>query len=202
MKPFLAIACLVVIALATTSAVRADVAKPKPTQQTENKSIYSSLEIIPDSKATNAKLQIRQSDLNELRAAIEGMHNNTALAANITRSGTRTIIAGLLLFLSVSLGGVWLARAARSNSGLRRSQKAVAIALITVATLGAAAIITRGNAGPPPAYRWRNLPTALAAGQSTAGSVIIEVVPDDPNSGSGMKLIIPLKKQNSRGEDE
>ena len=30
--------------------------------------------------------------------------------------------------------------------------------------IGAAAIITRGNAGPPGSYRWRNLPQALAEG--------------------------------------
>jgi hypothetical protein len=106
-----------------------------------------------------------------------------------------------LLFLSVSFFGVWLARAFRSGSGLRRNQKVTAIALI-VATVGAAAIITRGNAGPPPSYRWRNLPTALASGQSTAGSVLLEVVPDDPNASTGIKLIIPLKKQKANGEEE
>ena len=182
--------------------VRADIPKPKTTpQQTENKSLYTSLQIIPDAKASNAKLQIRQSELNELRAALNGAPTN-ALAATITHSNTRTIIAGFLLFLSVSFGGVWLARASRSGSGLQRTQKIVAITLIAVATLSAAAIITRGNAGPPPAFRWRNLPTALAAGQSTTGPVILEIVPDDPNSSSGMTLTIPLKKQNSGGEEE
>jgi hypothetical protein len=106
------------------------------------------------------------------------------------------------MFLSVSFGGVWLVRAFRSGQGLRRPEKIAAIALIAVATVGAAAIITRGNAGPPPAYRWRNLPTALAGGQSTYGPVILEIVPDDPNSSIGMKLTIPLKKQKSNGEDE
>ena len=85
---------------------------------------------------------------------------------------------------------------------MRAPQKIIVIALIAVATLGAAAIITRGNAGPPPAYRWRNLPTALASGQSTAGGVLLEIVPDDPNSSIGMKLIIPLKKQKANGEEE
>jgi hypothetical protein len=78
----------------------------------------------------------------------------------------------------------------------------VAVLLVTAATLGAAAIITRGNAGPPPAYRWKNLPTALAAGESTAGPVMIEVIPDDPNTGTGMVLTIPLKKKNAQGDDE
>lgn len=198
MKSIIAIACLVVLLLTASFVVRADIASPKPTQTTENKSIFSSMEIVPDAKATSARLQIRQSAFNELRATFEGTPPN-ALAASITRNGPRTVIAGLLLFLSVSIGGVWLARASRSSAGVRRGHKAVAIVLITVATLGAAAIITRGNVGPPPGYRWRNLPTALATGQSTAGPVTVEIVPDDQNSGTSMKLIIPIKKESSRG---
>ncbi|HSB26635.1 MAG TPA: hypothetical protein VLE19_02220 [Pyrinomonadaceae bacterium] len=202
MKALQIIGCLIVLTLSVVM-VRADIAKPKATpQQTENKIVYTSLEIVPDPKAGEARLQIRQSSLNELRAALEGTQNNMALAASITRSSTRTIIAGLLLFLSVSFGGVWLARASRSGVGLGRGQKALAIGLIAVATLGAAAIITRGNAGPPPGYRWRNLATDLAAGKSTTGPLMIELVPDDPNSRSGLKLIVPLKKQNATGEEE
>ena len=200
MKAVRIVSCIALLLLSVVL-VRADIAKPKSTPQ-QNKSLYTSLEIIPDAKATDARLQIRQSTLNDLRAALNGAPNNAALVSTITHSSTRTIIAGLLLFLSVSFGGVWLARASRSSSALRGNQKAIAIALIAVATLGAAAIITRGNAGPPPAYRWRNLPTALAEGQSTAGPVILEIVPDDPNSSIGMKLIMPLKKQKPTGEEE
>jgi hypothetical protein len=200
MKTLRIVGCLVVLALSVVL-VRADIAKPKTTPQ-ENKSLYTSLEVIPDAKATEARLQIRQSTLNDLRAALNGEPRNATLASTITRSSTRTIIAGLLMFLSVSFGGVWLVRAFRSGQGLRRTEKIAAIALIAVATFGAAAIMTRGNAGPPPAYRWRNLPTALAGGQSTYGPVILEIVPDDPNSSLGMKLTIPLKKQKPNGEDE
>ena len=199
MKAIQFVACIVLLVLSVVL-VRADIAKPKTTPQ-ENKSLYTSLEVIPDAKATEARLQIRQSTLNDLRAALNGEPRNATIASTITRSSTRTIIAGLLMFLSVSFGGVWLVRAFRSGQGLRRTEKIAAIAL-AVATFGAAAIITRGNAGPPPAYRWRNLPTALAGGQSTYGPVILEIVPDDPNSSIGMKLTIPLKKQKPNGEDE
>jgi len=200
MKATQFVACIALLVLSVVL-VRADIAKPKDTPQ-PNKSLYTSLEIIPDAKTSDARLQIRQSTLNDLRAALNGAPKNASLASTITHSSTRTIIAGLLLFLSVSFGGVWLVRASRSGSGMRVPQKVAVIALIAVATLGAAAIITRGNAGPPPAYRWRNLPTSLASGQSTAGSVILEIVPDDPNSSIGMKLIIPLKKQKANGEEE
>ena len=193
-------ACIVLLFLSAVL-VHADIAKPKTTPQ-ENKSLYTSLEIVPDAKATDARLQIRQSTLNDLRAALVGNPSNATLASTITRSSTRTIIAGLLLFLSVSFGGVWFVRAFRSGQGLRRTEKIASIGLIAVATFGAAVVITRGNAGPPPAYRWRNLPTSLATGQSTYGPVILEIVPDDPNSSIGMKLVVPLKKQKSNGEEE
>jgi hypothetical protein len=164
--------------------------------------MYTSLQIVPDAKANNARLQIRESDMKGLSTALNGVATSKPLAASITQSGTRTIIAGLLLFASLSFAGVWLARASRSSSGVGRSQKTVAIVLIAVATMGAAAIITRGNAGPPPSYSWRNLPAALAEGRATGGQVIIEVVPDDQLPDHGIKLTIPLKKQNAKGEDE
>src|SRR5215204_5198473 len=187
-----AICCLVVLLGAALSA-RADVPRPKPSQ-TENKHIFSSLQIIPEPKATNARLQIRQSDLTELRAALDGTPSSRPLAASITNSSTRTMIAGLLLFASLSFAGVWLARA-RSGANPRRTQKTIAIVVIAVATIGAAAIITRGNAGPPPGYAWRNLPKALAEGRATGGQVMIEIVPDDQIPNGGMKLTIPLQKQ-------
>jgi hypothetical protein len=61
--------------------------------------------------------------------------------------------------------------------------------------LGAAAIITRGNAGPPGSWRWRNLPQALADGKPTIGGVDVEIIPDDQMNGRTMRLLIPLKKQ-------
>ena len=200
MKPVLLLCALVVVVLTAAVVIRADIAKPKPAPS-EGKMIYSSLQIVPDPKANNARLEIQQSVFTDLRASIDGTKADV-LAANITRSGTRTIIAGVLLFLSVSFAGVWLARASRSSSGFARGQKAVAIVIIAVATLGAAAIITRGNAGPPPAYRWRTLVNQLAAGQPLAGPIEVVVVPDDPNASTSIRLIMPIKKQNSKGEDE
>jgi len=79
-------------------------------------------------------------------------------------------------------------------------RKAIAAAVIVMATIGAAAIITRGNAGPPGYYRWRTLPQALSDGHSTAGGVDIEIVADDPNSRAGLKLLIPLRKAK-QGEE-
>jgi len=184
---------------ATALVVNADVARPKTQPSKQN--VYSSLEIVPDGKATNATLQIRQSDLTALRAALDNTEKPT-FAASITHSGSRTIIAGVLLFMSVSFAGVWLARSSRSGKGMGRRQKAVAVALIGLATIGAAAIITRGNAGPPPSNRWRNIAIALTAGESTSGPVVLQVLPDSDLPNTGARLILPLKKQTKNGEDE
>jgi hypothetical protein len=89
---------------------------------------------------------------------------------------------------------------ARSSS-FGRTQKTVGAALLVVIVLGAAAIITRGNAGPPPSWRWHNLPQALAEGKSTIGGVDVEIVPDGQMNGRTMRLIIPLKKQTTPGEE-
>jgi len=57
------------ILAATVSPVNADVAKPKPSPK---QILHTSLEIVPDAKLYEAKLQISQSDFNNLRAAAEG----------------------------------------------------------------------------------------------------------------------------------
>jgi len=195
MKPLLVVCTLIVC---TTTAI-ADIARPKPPAEKPAKIVlHTGLEIVPDAKAYEARLQITQSDLQNLRAAIEGAPTNRSFAATIAQSPTRTIIAGLLLFLSVSFAGVWLSRS-RLKGG--RGQKAVVAGVLVLATLSAAAIITRGNAGPPGYYRWRNLPESLSQGRPTSGGLDIEIVPDDPNSRSGMRLIIPLRKAGGSGDE-
>jgi hypothetical protein len=111
-------------------------------------------------------------------------------------------MAGMLLFLSLSFAGVWLARSVRAKSSLGRTQKTVVVVLLAVATIGAAVIITCANAGPPGYYNWKKLPQNLDKGQETVGGLDIEILPDDPNVGSGVTLIIPLRKQSKPGEDE
>ena len=194
----LVFACFVV--LSSTVLANADVRPPtKPAEQKVSETKYilhTGLEIATDPKAYEAKLQISQSQLQSFRAALDGAPGNPAVVGGIAVSAPRTIIAGLLMFLAVSIAGVFLAR----SSSFGRTQKALAAIVLVAVLLGAAAIITRGNAGPPGSYRWRNLPQALAKGEPTVGGVDIEVVPDDQLSGR-MRLIIPLKKQNSPGEE-
>jgi len=176
------------VLLTAVSTANADVAKPK---QPAKQILHTSLEIVPDAKLYEAKLQISQSDFNSLRAALDGNAGSSPVVGGIAFSAPRTIIAGLLMFMAVSVAGVLLAR----SSSFGRVQKTIGAVLLVAVLLGAAAIITRGNAGPPGSWRWRNLPQALADGKPTIGGLDVEIVPDDQMNGRTMRLLIPLKKQ-------
>ena len=195
MRVLLFACCVVLFNAPLTSA---DLKPPKPAEQKVSEPKYilhTGLEITTDPKAYEAKLQISQSQLQSFRAAgLVDAPGPFPIVDGFGSGAPRTIIAGLLMFLAVSVAGVLLAR----SSG--RTQKALAALVIIAVVLGAAAIITHGNAGPPGSYRWRNLPQALAKGEPTTGGVDIEVVPDDQLQGR-MRLIIPLKKQNAPGEE-
>jgi hypothetical protein len=201
MKFILIAICFTIMALTTISFANADIRAPKPTPATQGKIVlHTSLEIVPDAKTYEARLQIPQSELQNLRAALDGIDNNRTFAASISRSSPRTIIAGVLLFLSISFAGVWLARSSQRSGPPNRITKLIVIGLMAIATIGVATIITRGNAGPPGYYRWRNLPKSLSDGKATVGGLDIEIVPDEQGTGRNMRLIIPLRKEGS-GEE-
>ena len=188
----LLVACLLLLLFAFS--VYADVPKPKTPAKTV---LHTSLEIVPDATVYEAKLQISQSDFKNFRAALDGDPGNSPIVGGLAFSAPRTIIAGLFMFMAVSFAGVMIAR----SSSFGRTQKTVGAVLLVVIVLGAAAIITRGNAGPPPSWRWHNLPQALAEGKPTIGGLDVEIVPDSQMNGRTMKLIIPLKKAVTPGEE-
>jgi len=196
MKTLLFLACLLALSAVAVVSVNADIAKPpKPA---ESKVVLGRrLEIVPDQKVWQARLQIPKSDFQEMRAALDGANgSNTAFAATIAQSSTRTIVAGVLLFLSVSFAGVWFAR----RSAATRARKAVAAGVVVVAVLGIAAVMTRGNAGPPPGYlSWKDLGKNFSSGKSTAGQMVIEIVPDNPDDSS-IKLLLPTKPKDGPAE--
>src|ERR1041385_2928422 len=184
----------VFVLLTAASIATADVAKLKTPAKPV---LHTSLEIVPDATVYEAKLQISQSDFKNLRAALDGNPGSAPIVGGIAFSAPRTIIAGLLMFMAVSFAGVMIAR----SSSFGRRQKTVAAALLVAVVLGAAAIITRGNAGPPPSWRWHNLPQALAEGKPTIGGVDVEIVADDDQMRGRMRLLIPLKKPTTPGEE-
>ena len=167
-----------------------DVARPKesPSPVARGKSAFhTSLAVVPEAGAWEARLQISPESLRQLRAALDNLPADNSMAQSMTNSSTRTIMAGLFMFLALSFAGVWLARSGRS-----RGHKAAAAVVIAAALMGATAMITRGNAGPPPGWAWRNLQQNFNGGTETRGSVNVEIMPE----GSGIKLIVPLYKLN------
>jgi len=195
MKTLLSLACL--LALSAVSVV-ADIPKPKTPEQQPRVVMGRRLEIVPDQKVWQARLQISQSDFQELRAAVNGeTGSNATIAANVAQSPTRTIVAGVLLFFAVSFAGVWLAR----RSAATRARKAIAAGVVVVVVLGVAAMITRGNAGPPPGYlSWKDLGKNFQQGKATAGQMMIEVVPDNPENPPPIRLMLPTKPKDGPAE--
>jgi hypothetical protein len=196
MKQLFLCGAAALVVLAAAAQINADIARPKssPSPAKEGKIIlHTGLSVVPDANVYEARLQISQESLKDLREALASANVGSSMSRRIALSSTRTIVAGLFLFLSVSFAGVWLAR-----SGPRRSHKAIAVVLLGVAVLSAAAIITRANAGPPGYVRWAGLPKALSEGRSTSGGLDIEIIPE----GYGMKLLVPIRKtEKSKGEE-
>ena len=172
-----------------------DIARPKttPTPQAGKIVFHTGLQIVPDAKAYEARLQISQATLQRLREATANSSTaNPTMAQRLMQSSTRTMVAGMFMFLAISFAGVWLAR-----SHQRRSQKAIAAIVMVIGMLSAAAVIVRANAGPPGYYYWQNLPQNLTKGKDTRGGLDIEIVSGDDN----IKLIIPMKSTKKPGEE-
>lgn len=184
----------VTVLLATFVFAFGDLARPKATPSPEpaGKVVhYGGLTIVPDSKAWDARLQIPAETLKAINEAAGRKDGSASLMQSITHSSTRTMMAGLFMFLAVSFAGVWLAR-----SNQRRNVKAIAAVLLIAFIFGAATVIVRANAGPPGYVRWQNLPQALKDGKATTAGVEIEIVPGDGE----IKLVVPLRKTNRPGE--
>jgi hypothetical protein len=185
--------------LATFVYAFADIARPKtsPSPEKFNKIVFhTGLTVVPDTKAYEARLQITQEELKSLREALAAVPANPSMMQRVAQSSTRTIMAGVFLFLSVSFAGVWLARAGQRRQS--RGHKAIAAVLLCAGIIGAATVITRANAGPPGWYRWAGLPQALKDGKETSGGLDIEIVPE----GNGMRLIIPTRRVNKPNGEE
>ncbi|MFY9622629.1 MAG: hypothetical protein WAM70_04750 [Pyrinomonadaceae bacterium] len=171
-----------------------DIARPKPTKPIEpirQISVNSSLTITSDSKISDARVLIPAETLKELNEAVQRGDDSASLMQSIRHSSTRTMMAGLFMFLAVSFAGVWLAR-----SNQRRNIKAVAAVLVIAFVFGFATVIVRANAGPPGYVRWRNLAQNLKDGKETDADVSIEIVPGDGD----IKVIIPVRNPNRPGE--
>jgi len=180
--------------LASAAFAFADLARPKtsPAPPEAKTVLYSGLTIVADPKASDARLQISESTFKSIQEGASSNGAGASLTSRLMHSSTRTMMAGLFMFLAVSFAGIWLAR-----SGQRRNQKAVVAVLLVAAFLSAATVIVRANAGPPGYIRWQNLPQALKDGKATSGGVSVEIV---PGNDSNIKLIIPMRNTPRPGE--
>lgn len=189
MKQILILTGVVLVLAGTAVFAFGDLARPKPTATPEARSVlYSGLTIVTDSKASEARLQISEKTLKLISEGAAREGGSASLIQNVTHSSSRTMMAGLFMFLAVSFAGVWFAR-----SNQRRNVKAVVAVLIVAFIFGIGTMMVRANAGPPGYIRWQNLPQSLKDGKPTSAGVLIEIVPGDEN----MKLIIPLRKSGN-----
>lgn len=192
MKRTLIMSAAICALLASAILAFGDIAKPKPSPAEGKVIFYSGLSVTSDPKSYEARLQISQGTLKRLQEAAANSGDGGSMAQRVMHSSTRTIMAGVFMFLAVSFAGVWFAR-----SSQRRNHKAIAAVLLVAVVFGIATVIVRANAGPPGYIRWQNLPQSLKDGKETVGGVQVELVPGDDN----MKLIIPLRKSNRPGEE-
>ena len=172
-----------------------DIARPKvtPTPKEGKTVLYTSMTVKPDAKASEARLQISQGTLQSIAREAGNISSDQSMTQRLMHSSTRTIMAGLFMFLAVSFAGVWFAR-----SSQRRNHKAIAAVILIAMVFGLATVIVRANAGPPGYIRWQGLPQNLKDGKTTGGGVDIQIVPGDDST---ITLIVPLRKTQNPGEE-
>lgn len=140
-----------------------------------------------------ARLQIPGSRLQELRLAA-GIDAGGGQSASMKSAGT--IVGGIFISLAVVLTGLLLVR---SRRGLRVGRAAAAVALCVCAA-GVVAVAAYANVAPPPGLRPQDPGTLVKAvtGAPLSGAIRVEVV----DEGYEIKLLIPAKARNSRGDEE
>jgi hypothetical protein len=174
--------------------VFADISPPEPvaTPRPVKRTLPAARMLIESSKdATEARLQISQSVLRELRAEIDGDSATDAAATINSSRQMQTIIAGVFLSLSLAFAGVFIART-RS-----RATKQVATGVLVVfAVAGALAFNALANARPPePRFvDAGSLPRAAKPDEQLNGVVRVEIVPE----GRAIKLIVPVAAATSK----
>jgi hypothetical protein len=167
---------------------------PMPTPQTGKRALPPARMLIESRKdAAEARLQISQSVLRELRAGIEGDSASAAATSADSLRRTQTIIAGLFLSLSLAFAGVFIAR---SRS---RTTKQIALAVFVVfAFAGALTFKALANARPfePRIVDAGSLSRATTPDEELNGVVRVEIVPE----GRVIKLIVPAAKATTARE--
>lgn len=184
----LALAFLAFAPLTAFADIRPPEPMPTATPRAANRVLPRARMLIESRKdATEARLQISQSVLRELRAELDGDSGADAAAASLSSPRqTQTIIAGLFLSLSLAFAGVFIAR-----SRSRATKQVATAALVLFAVAGAFAFKALANARAPElTVNAGTLPRATTPDEGLNGVVRVEIVPD----GRVIKLIVPAAK--------
>src|SRR5712692_5676247 len=110
MKRFVVICAAAVTLAASAIYAFGDIARPKPTALEGKTIFYTGLTVVPDSKSYEARLQISQETLKRIQATGANNGGPPSVVQGLMHSSTKTIMAGLFMFLAVSFAGVWFAR--------------------------------------------------------------------------------------------
>src|SRR5258708_36437934 len=109
MKQLFLCGAAALVMLMAAAKINADIARPKasPWPAKEGKIVlHTGLSVVPDANVYEARLQISQESVKDLREALASANVGSSMSRRIALSSTRTIVAGLFLFLSVSFAGV------------------------------------------------------------------------------------------------
>ena len=123
MKRTLILSTAICALLASAIYAFGDIARPKVSPSPEEGKIvfHTSLLVTSDSKAYEARLQISQETLKRIREATADASVNESLTQRIVHSSTRTMMAGVFMFLAVSFAGIWVARSSQRR-GTRQAR--------------------------------------------------------------------------------
>ena len=189
---------LTALALFTSTAAFADIAPPRPEKTPKPKpGVSTTMEIMMDKTAKEAKLIIPKSQIKQLRAELESLDDDNGNTAAVTGGSTRlqTIVSGAFLSLAFVFGGMWFLRSGKAST---KGGKALAAAAI-LGGIGAATTVVFANVGPPPAAR--NITCKLFDQKIfqpygfAYGKIKIETT-----DGNQVKLIVPDVTEKPAGE--
>ncbi|MDQ1592085.1 MAG: hypothetical protein QOG71_2712 [Pyrinomonadaceae bacterium] len=197
----LRLCCLALALFALAPVALADISAPEPMptptpQKVRRAASLPAARMLIESRkdATEARLQIPQNVLRQLRAELEREDASVAATATDWLRPTQTIVAGVFLSLSLAFAGLFVART-RS----RGARQAAAVALFVFAASGALAFKTLANARPPEPRLLDagSLRRATTPDAELNGVIRVEVV-DDPNV---FKLIVPAAANTATGRE-
>ena len=166
----------------------ADIPRPDRTPNRAKKSveINTHLSIVLDRNAKEARLIIPRSQVNALRAELDGIDGGSeeTMASSVSR--LQLIVSGVFLSLAVAFAGLWFTRSGETSS---KTGKAIVAGMVILA-VGGLATIVYGNAGPPPAAReitGKMFSPALHLYKGGGGKIKLEVSDTDTIP----RLIVP-----------